>query len=190
VSPTFSTLANIDRSHRLAQTERHENDVEHTLSVAYLCWFIHDAYGIDLDLSKILKYALVHDDVEVYAGDVNSFAPANERQQKIADEAAAEKRLSQEFEGFPSFISAIHDYQERKDGDQEALFVWTVDKIQALIMDDLDNWRTHYELGITFKAFCAKYFELVESSSPHLRNMVKELVDYCIASYKAKLDSV
>lgn len=42
-------LALINRNHYLAGTDRRENDVEHSLTVALLCWYIHDKYKLDLD---------------------------------------------------------------------------------------------------------------------------------------------
>lgn len=39
-------LALIDRNHYLAGTPRRENDIEHSFSVAVLCWFIHDKYKL------------------------------------------------------------------------------------------------------------------------------------------------
>ena len=76
-------LALIDRKHYLAKTNRRENDIEHTMAVALLCWYIHDKYKLDLDIAKILKYAITHDFVERYAGDTNTYANTEERAKKI-----------------------------------------------------------------------------------------------------------
>ena len=87
----MSDLTKIDRNHHILQSEKQENDVEHSYAVAMLCWYLHDALKLELDIAKILKYALVHDFVEVYAGDVNTFASKIARQEKIQTEAAALK---------------------------------------------------------------------------------------------------
>src|SRR5687768_18319751 len=104
-------LALIDRNHYLAGTGRRENDIEHSFTVALLCWYIHDRYKIDLDITKILKYALAHDFVERYAGDVNTYASTEARQQKVKDEAAALERLSAEFTVFPDLVSKMNEYE-------------------------------------------------------------------------------
>jgi len=70
-------LSLIERRSYVAGTDRRENDIEHSLTVAMLCWYIHDSLKLELDIAKILKYALTHDFVERYAGDVNTFASAN-----------------------------------------------------------------------------------------------------------------
>ena len=49
--------------------DRMENDVEHSYQLAMLSWYIISTNNLDLNLDLILKYSLVHDLVEVYAGD-------------------------------------------------------------------------------------------------------------------------
>lgn len=187
--PYFATLqqmvidvALIDRSHYLADTARHENDIEHSYAVTLLAWFIHDHYNIPLDLSKILRYALAHDLVERYAGDTNTFAPADARKAKTIAEAKSLKRLAKEFAAFPDLVTIMHDYEAK--ADDEALFVWTVDKMQALILGDLDNWRPYEELSISYDAFCKKYLEeLLPRTSPYTRQIYDSLVSYCQSTY-------
>jgi putative hydrolase of HD superfamily len=50
-----------------------ENDLEHGYQLALLCRYIYDTMHLSLDLSRILRYALTHDIVEVYAGDTLPF---------------------------------------------------------------------------------------------------------------------
>lgn len=167
-------LSLIDRNHYLAKTDRRENDVEHSLSVATLCWYIHDAYKVPLDLTKILQYAVAHDFVERYAGDVNTFASENERAQKIKDEQASLDRLSSELQSFPGLVNTMKGYEAR--GDEESLFVWTVDKMQALIMGGLDDWRPYAELNISYDEFVAKYDELLAGSSQYCRDLFNQVI--------------
>lgn len=177
-------LSLISRNHYLAGTERRENDIEHSLTVALLCWYIHDRHKVDLDISKILKYALTHDFVERYAGDVNTYASDAARQQKIKDEAVALARLSTEFSEFPDLISSMNDYESRQD--EEALFVWTVDKMQQLIMGDLDDWRPYHEISITFEQFCDKSAEQLQKSSRYAHEIFDTLIEYSKTTYNTK----
>ena len=174
-------LALIDRNHYLAKTSRRENDIEHSMTVTLLCWYIHDKYEIDLDIAKILKYALSHDFVERYAGDVNTFASTDERAAKIQSEQASLERLAHEFSEFPDMVASMQKYEQKQD--DESLFVWTVDKMQQLIMGDMDGWRPYAELGIRYDRFKAKYAELLEASSPHCREIFEGLIDYCSSTY-------
>jgi len=174
-------LSLIDRRHYLPGTQRRENDIEHSTSVAVLCWYIHDKYSLDLDIAKILKYALTHDFVERYAGDVSTFASAAERDQKTVQEQASLDRLSEEFHEFDGLVSSMKTYEAKSD--EEALFVWSVDKMQHLVMGDLDDWKAYREASITYDQFVAKYTELSSKSSPYSREIFDGLIAYSTTTY-------
>ena len=90
-------LAAIERNHMHVGSEQHENDIEHSFTVALLCWFICERYKPKLDQTKVFKYAMAHDFAERYAGDTNTYANKDARQRKLALERAALERLSHEF---------------------------------------------------------------------------------------------
>jgi len=174
-------LAFIKRNHHLIDSARQENDIEHSFMVALLCWYICSHYDLDLDLSKVLRYALAHDVVERYAGDTNSFASKAEREEKVKREKVAAERLGQEFSDFGDFVEAIHGYEAK--ADDEALFVWTVDKMQALVLGDLDGWRPFQKLDITYGQFLDKHSELIAQASPYCKEIFTSLVEYCKTTY-------
>jgi 5'-deoxynucleotidase YfbR-like HD superfamily hydrolase len=174
-------LSLIDRNHYLAKTDRRENDIEHSLTVAILSWYVHDKYKINLDIAKILKYAITHDFVERYAGDVNTFASIDERNAKVVREQDSLNRLSDEYGGFSDMIASMQGYELKID--EESLFVWTIDKMQQLIMGDMDQWRPYAELPITYDQFAARYEELLEKSSKYCREIFEGLVEYSKSTY-------
>ena len=174
-------LSLIKRNHNLAKTNQKENDIEHSLTVALLCWYIHDRYNLKLDISKILKYAITHDFVERYAGDVNTFASTDERNAKVLREQESLIRLSDEFSDFQDMAVSMQNYELRQD--DESLFVWTVDKMQGLIMGGMDNWRPYAEIGITYDQFVIKYKELSEKSSEYCKEIFEGLIEYSKSTY-------
>lgn len=171
----------IDRKHYLPHTSRRENDIEHSMAVAILCWYILDRYALDLDVAKVLKYALTHDFVERYAGDVPTFASQPERDEKVLREQASLQRLSEEFKGFDNLIATMKMYEAKED--EESLFVWSVDKMQQLIMGDLDNWRSYAEKPIAYEDFSKKYAELLGKSSNYTREIFEGLFNYSKTTY-------
>lgn len=177
-------LALIDRNHYLAKTDRRENDIEHSMTVAMLCWYIHDRYKLDLDIAKILKYALTHDFVEQYAGDVNTFASDVARAEKIERVKQSFDRISGESAEFDDMIHSMKSYEDRDDA--ESLFVWTVDKMQQLIMGDLDAWRPYAELPATYDQFVMKYDELLAKSSGYCHEIFEGLIEYSKTTYYDK----
>lgn len=176
-----SDLSLVERNHYRLNSDRRENDIEHSFTVALLCWHIHSKLKLQLSLEKILKYAMIHDFAERYAGDVNTFASAADRESKVVREAAAVKRLSREFTKFDDLVTTLQDYENKID--EEAEFVWAVDKMQALILGDLDNWRPYREINIDFATFCNKHGEQVLKSSPYCQEIYKDLLEYCKTTY-------
>lgn len=171
----------INRNHYLAGTKKKENDTEHSFSVALLCWFIHNRYNIDLDIGKILQYALAHDLVEVYAGDVNTFASESDRQKKMENEKVALTRVAKEFGDFSDMVEVMQKYEEK--ADEESIFVWTVDKMQALIMGDLDDWRPYKELSIDYDWFVEKHTQQLTNCSSYAKDIYSDLLKYCKSTY-------
>ena len=166
----------VDRNHRIPRLERPENVVEHSFSVAMLSWRLFDIVKPPLDLAKILTYALVHDFAERgQAVDVNTYASAEQRQAKKIAEAAEIAKITRQFPDFEDFTAALAAYEAGTD--QEALFVWTADKLQAVILGGvIDGWWPYQRVGITYREFSAKMKEFIEKSSPYLRNIFIEIV--------------
>jgi 5'-deoxynucleotidase YfbR-like HD superfamily hydrolase len=151
------------------------------MTVAVLCWYILDKYTLDLDMAKVLKYALTHDFVERYAGDVPTFASVDERNEKILREKESLNRLSEEFKEFGDMVTSMQRYETKED--EESLFVWSVDKMQQLIMGDLDNWRSYAEKPIAYDEFTKKYTELLQKSSKYTQEIFEVLLNHSKTTY-------
>lgn len=146
-------LSLVDRKHYLPHSKRNENDVEHSFTVALLCWYLHEKVHPELDMALILKYAMAHDFVERYAGDVPSFASKEAREEK---------------------------------SDEESVFVWTVDKMQQLIMGDLDEWTCYMEDDISYNRFAEKYTDIAQKGSQYCRQIFDELIAYSQSTYPTR----
>lgn len=119
---------------------RRENDWEHSFQTAMLSWYVINIDDrFELDTERVLKYALAHDLVEVYAGDT-PFQEVDENKAKREHEAA--QKLKEEFPEFQDLHDAITAYESKQD--DEAQFVYALDKIVPLIniyLDDGRSWR-------------------------------------------------
>lgn len=69
----FSYLSFLDEFRQIKRVmyatgeDRMENDMEHSYQLTMLAWYFIDAYNLNLDLNRVMRYSLVHDLVEVYA---------------------------------------------------------------------------------------------------------------------------
>lgn len=122
---------------------RRENDVEHSYELAMMAWYIIDLKELTLDVNKVLQLALLHDFVEVYAGDTFVY----DKDQKALDskeerEREALEKLEKEWPEQSSFWAIVKEY-ERKES-PETIFVYVLDKLLPFLhvtMNEGVEWR-------------------------------------------------
>ena len=186
-------VMSVQRNHQIPGDTRQENVVEHSYGVALLAWQLHGAYAPELSLPTVLQYCLVHDSPERgLERDTNTYASPEERLQKDRREKEQVRLMGAEFGGdFPDLVDAINRYQAQVD--EEGIFVYTVDKMQAIIMAMMDDWRAYRTAvpgGITFEDFQKKNRELLGRSSRFLTDIFVDLVTHAEADYFANPNKV
>lgn len=128
------------------EAQRAETDGEHAFTLSMVALSLQEKLGLNLDQGKIAKYALVHDLVEVHAGDVSVKAAESDHEAKEEREKEALKVIEKDFgASFPWIHQTIEAYELRKD--DESKFVYITDKfLGALgwIAGDGEGWQTYY----------------------------------------------
>lgn len=128
--------------------ERMENDMEHSYQLTMVAWYIMDAYGLTLDKDLVMRYCLVHDLVEVYAGDTYIYSQDAEHiGSKTEREREALARIREELGEFPDMVESIEQYEQKED--KEALFVYALDKIVPVLNIYMDKGRIWKEVHLT-----------------------------------------
>lgn len=135
----IADFAKVKRAVPLADASDTENDVEHSYGLAMTCWYLHDKIAPALDLSKILRYALAHDIVEIHAGDTYPWDEAAVAT-KYEREKAAMRQIEKDWDDFPMIVEFAEGYADKID--EEALFVYAVDKILPILMIELADAKT------------------------------------------------
>ena len=170
----LNAFRQVRRTIRVNSEERLENDVEHSYYLGMLAWYIATSHNLPLDKDLVLKYALVHDIVEVYAGDTYVFTTdAKKRDSKEAREKEAILQLQKEFPEFLDLHELIAGYEKREDN--ESRFVYALDKIQPVLNIYLDNGRTWKEKGVTIQMLVDFNKEKV-ALSPEVHSCFDELI--------------
>lgn len=137
------TFQQIQRMVRATGEHRWENDAEHSYQLAIVAWYIINSKNLPLDLGKVLKYAIVHDLPEIFAGDACAFVDSTAVMDgKHAREMAAIQKLRTELPEFSELHDALHRYEDR--ADPEAKFVYALDKVlpmYVILLDEGKTWR-------------------------------------------------
>jgi putative hydrolase of HD superfamily len=171
----IADFSRVERAVQLADTKRPENDVDHSFGLALTCWFLAPKIAPELDLEKIFAYALSHDIVEIHSGDTYIFGSKDEVESKNDREDAAIAELQKSWPDFSEITDAAAGYKAKRD--EEAKFVYAVDKILPILMVNLgekekfwerqrvtfDMMKENKRLTITASPIVAPYFDrLVE----------------------------
>lgn len=125
-----------------------ENDTEHSYNLAMTAWFLAPHFP-ELDPNLLIRYALVHDVVEVHAGDTYVFADALQLSSKPERERAALRRLEAEWPDFLDLTDTIHIYEAR--GDNESKFIYALDKIMPIMQIYISDGHTWKKENLTLK---------------------------------------
>lgn len=165
----FTNLfSNIQRD-LLFNGSRVENDSEHSFQLAIVAWYLQNAFKLKLDTQKLICYALIHDLVEAYAGDVSVFDEIG-RKTKDEQEKIALEKIKSNFAEFTELVSYLEKYYQRED--LEAKFVYALDKILPdlnVYLDDGNYWQTR---GRTF----GDWTLMVEKKSDKINSCENELL--------------
>ena len=157
---------------------RQENDTEHSYNLAMTAWFLAPHFP-HLDSNLVIRYALVHDLVEIHAGDTYVYADAERVSTKAAREAEAAKQLAIDWADFPDLHTLIEGYETKSTA--EAKFVYALDKIMPIMQIYIHNGYTWKKEGITLGQLHAVKAKQV-ALSPEVAPYYNQLYDLLVAS--------
>lgn len=140
-------IRNVRRWVLLETDRRKENDEEHMYQLGLTAWYLIEKDDLKLDKLKVVGLAMMHDIVEVYAGDIPTFSPKHGGQAKIDNERRAAERLKREWPEFTSMHELIREYEERKT--EEAKFVYALDKLMPILNNYLYDGRSWKRAGLS-----------------------------------------
>ncbi|MGH2811821.1 MAG: HD domain-containing protein [Actinomycetota bacterium] len=144
---TLDRFKSVYRAAYLTDGSRNESDAEHSWHLAMYALLLHEGTGLEVDLGRTLELILVHDLVEIYAGDTPLHGLEG-HEDKQARESAAADRL---FATLPTDVErAIRErWQEFENGESpEARFAGALDRLQAFAQNVFTAgrvWR-HYRV--------------------------------------------
>ena len=136
---------NIFRQTHLSGHGRNENDAEHAWHMAIMAYLLQEYSTEKIDVARVMLMCLIHDVVEIDAGDTYAYDAEGLKTQKAREEAAKERLYSMLPEDQKADLVTIFDeFEERKT--PEAKFARALDNLQPLILNnsnDGGDWKNH-----------------------------------------------
>ena len=136
---------NIFRQTHLSDHGRNENDAEHAWHMAIMAYLLREYANEPVDIARVMIMCLIHDVVEIDAGDTYAYDTAALATQKAREDAAKERIYSLLPEDQKADLRAIFDEFE-ENHTPEARFAHAMDNLQPLLLNDSnggDDWREH-----------------------------------------------
>lgn len=136
---------NIFRQTHLSGHGRQENDAEHAWHMAMMIYLLKEYSNKEFDVAKAMMMALIHDIVEIDAGDTYAYDAAGLETQKEREKLAAERIFGLLPEDQKEQLASL--FEEFEAGETpEARFVCAMDNFQPLLLNNSNNggdWREH-----------------------------------------------
>ena len=137
---------NILRQTHLSGRGRQENDAEHAWHMAVMALLLSEYANEKVDVLKVVSLLLVHDLVEIYAGDTFAYDEEGKKTQREREAAAAERLYSQLPEDLAVRMRSLWDEFEEW-GSAESRFAHTLDNFQPLLLQHASGGRAWREGG-------------------------------------------
>ena len=141
---------NIFRQTHLSGHGRNENDAEHAWHMAIMAYLLREYANEEVDITKVMLMCLIHDIVEIEAGDTYAYDAENLKTQKARKDAAKEKLYSMLPQDQKQELIALFDEFEAGET-AESKYAHAMDNLQPLILNDSNDGNDWKEHGVTAK---------------------------------------
>lgn len=169
----------IQRKTKLFNSDRNENDAEHSWHLAIMAVVLAEYSNENIDVLKVIKMLLIHDIVEIDAGD--TFIYDTQKNHTNTDE---ERLAANRIFGLLPKAQAdelIEIWEEFEAGEtKEAKFAKSMDRLEPLLQNTSNNGGTWAEFGVDYDKVYNKKKVIKEGSEviwDYAENLINESVD-------------
>jgi putative hydrolases of HD superfamily len=172
-------LKSVLRQSYLIDNDRHENSAEHSWHLAVAAMVLAEHAKERIDVSKVIRLVLVHDLVEIDAGDTFIYDDAG----NVGKAAREQKAANRLFGVLPeeqgqTFMALWREFEDRQTPD--AKFAFALDRLMPILHNVFTQGRSWKEHGIRQEQALAKN-RPIEDGSPVLWQAVESLITQTLA---------
>ena len=173
-------MTSILRRTMLIDASRRENDAEHSWHIAVMALIFEEYATQPVDVSRAVKMCVVHDLIEIYAGDTFAYDVAGNQDKAEREATAADKLFAQ----LPSEQDAeIRSLWEEFDAMQtpDAKYAACMDRLQPFLHNTLTGGHTWVESG-TNRTSVEKRMSVIKDFMPEVYKWVEQNLDNAVAN--------
>ncbi|MEN0056157.1 MAG: HD domain-containing protein [Mucilaginibacter sp.] len=165
----------IQRKTRLFNSDRNENDAEHSWHLAVMAVILAQHANEPVDTLKVVKMLLIHDVVEIDAGDIFLYDTVLNHSNSEAERKAAERIFGLLPAEQATELIAI--WEEFEAGETaEAKFARSMDRLEPLLQNVSNNGGTWQEHNVKYEQVIQKK-SIIQQGSKTLWDFAKALID-------------
>jgi len=177
-------MKEIQRQTYLADGTRRENDAEHSFHLAVMAYLLAEYCEEKVDREKAMMMGLVHDMVEIDAGDTYAYDPEGAKTKEEREMKAADRIFGMLPDDQGSKLRALwNEFEERKT--PEAEFVNTLDRLQPILLTDAADGKSWKEHGVR-RSWVEKRNQISGENCSELGKLVHELIHKNVESGNIK----
>ncbi len=138
-------VKNIFRQTHLSGEGRRENDSEHSWHMAIMAYLLREYANEQVDIARVMLMCLIHDIVEIDAGDTYAYDSQGLETQKEREDAAKQRIFSILPDEQAQELTALFDEFEAYET-PESKFAHAMDNLQPLMLNNSNggmDWREH-----------------------------------------------
>lgn len=168
-------MKSIIRATNLIGKDEREDDAQHSWHISVMAMILSEYADNDIDTYKVIKMLLIHDLVELFAGDTFCYDEEANKDKEERELAAAEKIYGMLDKDKGEELRALWDEFEEMET-EEAIFAASMDRLQPIL-------NNYYNDGGTWKKFQvpkSKIYERVKpikEASEKLWNFVENIIE-------------
>ncbi len=168
-------LKHIMRRTRLFDNSRHENDAEHGWHLAMMAMALVEYSNKPVDVNKVVRMVLVHDIVEIDAGDTFLYDEAAGLLKEEAERKAAERIFGLLPDDQALELKSLWEEFEARDS-AEARFAAAIDRLEPMMQNALTAGHAWKEHNVRRSQVVQKNRPIVEAGSRELWRFAESLI--------------
>lgn len=165
----------IQRKTKLFNSDRNENDAEHSWHLAVMAIVLAEHSDAEIDILKVVKMVLIHDIVEIDAGDTFIYDTKKSHSNTDEERLAANRIFGLlPTEQAKEFIEVWEEFEAGESN--EAKFAKAMDRLEPLLQNTSNNGGTWNEFEVNY----AKVYEkksVIKEGSNSIWNYAEKLID-------------
>ncbi|SEJ29578.1 putative hydrolases of HD superfamily [Dyadobacter koreensis] len=173
-------LKYIQRRTRLFNSDRNENDAEHSWHLAMMAIILSQHSNTPIDVLKVVKMVLIHDIVEIDAGDTFIYDTAKNHVNTADERLAAERIFGLLPKEQADDLIAIWEEFEAGETD-EAKFAKSMDRLEPLLQNVSNNGGTWKEYDVDYKKVYEKK-QIIKNGSVSIWDYAEKLIEESVAN--------